>query len=236
MTRFGRAGRQPPRPALPGGGRSRSIGISGASGASPVLWVLGDRRGLALRSTARTGAALMLLDLSLQRGRTSGLGMLATLLRVVVALLIALAWTVPVGVAIGTNRRVATCLQPMVQVTASVPATALFPGACCWLCCALPGGLNIAAVAADADGHAVVPAVQRHRRGRGHSPGPAATRPPCLQLSRRDRWRTLILPALFPYHHHRRHHRQRRRLECQHRGRTRRSSAARPWQQSASAR
>ena len=32
-----------------------------------------------------------------------------------------------------------------------------------------------------------------------------------------ERWRTLILPALFPIHHHRRDHCQRRRVECQHR-------------------
>ncbi len=41
--------------------------------------------------------------------------------------LIALAWTIPAGVAIGTNQRLANWLQPVVQVTASVPATALFP-------------------------------------------------------------------------------------------------------------
>jgi ABC-type anion transport system duplicated permease subunit len=42
-------------------------------------------------------------------------------------LLVALAWTVPVGVAIGTNRKFASIMQPVVQVTASVPATATSP-------------------------------------------------------------------------------------------------------------
>jgi len=56
-----------------------------------------------------------------------GLGVLATSLRVLIALFLALLWTVPVGVAIGTNPRLAAVLQPVVQIAASVPATALFP-------------------------------------------------------------------------------------------------------------
>jgi NitT/TauT family transport system permease protein len=51
----------------------------------------------------------------------------ATFLRVVAALALALAWTIPAGVAIGANRRLAQWCQPFVQVAASVPATALFP-------------------------------------------------------------------------------------------------------------
>jgi ABC-type anion transport system duplicated permease subunit len=48
------------------------------------------------------------------------------LLRVGAALMIATAWTVPLGVAIGTNRKLANMMQPIMQVTASVRATALF--------------------------------------------------------------------------------------------------------------
>jgi NitT/TauT family transport system permease protein len=51
----------------------------------------------------------------------------ATFLRVAAALALALAWTIPAGVAIGANRRLAQWCQPFVQVAASVPATALFP-------------------------------------------------------------------------------------------------------------
>ena len=56
-----------------------------------------------------------------------GKGIVATFLRVSVALAITLIWTIPVGVFIGTNRRLAGLLQPIVQVVASIPATALFP-------------------------------------------------------------------------------------------------------------
>ena len=51
----------------------------------------------------------------------------ATLLRVIAALLLATAWTVPAGVAIGSHPRLARFAQPLAQVAASVPATALFP-------------------------------------------------------------------------------------------------------------
>ena len=63
-----------------------------------------------------------------------------------VSLIITLLWTVPVGVFIRTNRRLANVLQPIVQVIAAVPATALFPIVLLVLL-HLPGGLNIAAIA-----------------------------------------------------------------------------------------
>ncbi len=58
------------------------------------------------------------------RGVLKGAG--ATFLRVNVSLLIASAWTIPAGVAIGFNPRLARFMQPVTQVAASVPATA-FP-------------------------------------------------------------------------------------------------------------
>jgi NitT/TauT family transport system permease protein len=51
----------------------------------------------------------------------------ATLLRVITALLLATLWTIPAGVAIGFHPRLARIAQPLAQVAASVPATALFP-------------------------------------------------------------------------------------------------------------
>src|SRR5262249_34044173 len=51
----------------------------------------------------------------------------ATLGRVLASLALAVLWTLPVGVWIGSRPRVAATLQPVVQVAASVPATALFP-------------------------------------------------------------------------------------------------------------
>jgi NitT/TauT family transport system permease protein len=51
----------------------------------------------------------------------------ATYLRVNASLLIAALWTIPVGVAIGSNPRLAPVLQPITQLIASVPASAFFP-------------------------------------------------------------------------------------------------------------
>jgi len=54
-------------------------------------------------------------------------GAVATFFRVNVSLLLAAAWTIPVGVAIGFNPKLARIAQPLAQVAASFPATALFP-------------------------------------------------------------------------------------------------------------
>ena len=51
----------------------------------------------------------------------------ATFLRVLAALVIGAAWTIPAGVAIGFNPKLARIAQPLAQIAASVPATALFP-------------------------------------------------------------------------------------------------------------
>lgn len=96
------------------------------SGASPLGWLAL----LAVAAAALAGALLggrLLLQVPLAQWLTIGLGVGTTLLRVAAALTIALLWTVPVGVYIGTHPRAAALLQPLVQIVASIPATALFP-------------------------------------------------------------------------------------------------------------
>ena len=142
-------------------------------------------------------AAELLALLPGQAWARLGLGLLATAARVGVALLVSVAWTVPLGVLIGTNRRLATFLQPLVQIAASIPATAIFPVVVVLLLRA-PGGLNLAAVLLMLMGSqwyllfnviagaAAIPLDLRYTTD-------------LLRLSRLDRWRTLVLPALFPY-------------------------------------
>jgi NitT/TauT family transport system permease protein len=142
-------------------------------------------------------AANLLITLPGSAWAELGTGIGATFLRVNVALAFTLIWTIPVGVFIGTNRRLATVLQPIVQVVASIPATALFPVVLLALL-QLPGGLNIAAVLLMLmgtqwyllfnviAGAAAIPQDLRYTTD-------------LLRLSSLDRWRTLILPALFPY-------------------------------------
>ena len=80
-------------------------------------------------------------------------------------LIIAVAWTIPVGVLIGSNRRAANFLQPIIQVVASIPATALFPVIVLALV-SVHGQSECARDHSDVAGHAVVHVVQCHR---GHS-------------------------------------------------------------------
>ncbi len=166
------------------------------SGSSGRLWALGMAFG-ALGLWGMYRIIRMLAVLEANDWLNMGVGILATFLRVAIALGIALAWTVPLGVAIGSNRRLSAVLQPMVQIAASVPATALFPVVLLILL-RLPGGLNMAAIALMLMGTqwyllfnviAGITAIPQDLRD--------TTK--LLRLSTRDRWRNLILPSLLPY-------------------------------------
>jgi NitT/TauT family transport system permease protein len=142
-------------------------------------------------------AARMLFAIPLPQWGQIGVGVLATFLRVSVSLVIALLWTIPVGVLIGTNRRAAAILQPIVQVTAAVPATAIFPIILLFFI-NMAGGLNIAAV------FLMLMGTQWYLlfnviAGASAIPQDLKYTSALLGLSRWERWRTLILPALFPF-------------------------------------
>jgi NitT/TauT family transport system permease protein len=142
-------------------------------------------------------AALMLASVPPSQWGQIGIGVLATFLRVSVSLVIALLWTIPVGVAIGTNRRVATVLQPIVQVTAAVPATAIFPIVLLFFI-NLAGGLNIAAILLMLMGTQWY-LLFNIIAGASAIPQDLKYTSSLLQLSRWEKWRTLILPSLFPF-------------------------------------
>ncbi len=140
---------------------------------------------------------LLLRTVTLPEWGQIGVGVLTTFLRVALSLGIAMLWTIPVGVAIGTNRRLAAVLQPIVQVVASIPATALFPVILLVLL-PLPAGLNIAAVVLMLMGtqwYVLFNVIA----GTSAIPQDLRYTTDLLRLARWDRWRTLILPALFPY-------------------------------------
>jgi NitT/TauT family transport system permease protein len=161
-----------------------------------ALYVVGTAGSLGLLYGAYR-AGQMLLAMPLVQWGHIGVGIIATLLRVLTALVIALAWTVPLGAAIGTNPRLAALLQPAVQIIASVPATALFP-VFLLMVVGLPGGLNLAAVLLMLMGtqwYLLFNVIA----GTSAIPQDLKYTTALLQLSRWERWRTLILPALFPY-------------------------------------
>lgn len=142
-------------------------------------------------------ASAMLAQVALAQWAEIGINVLITLLRVIAALALALLWTIPVGVAIGTNERLARWLQPVVQVTASVPATALFPVVLLALL-KVQGGLGIAAVLLMLMGtqwYLLFNVIA----GAAAIPQDLKYTAALLGLSCWQRWRTLILPALFPY-------------------------------------
>lgn len=142
-------------------------------------------------------AVSLLLTLSASEWGRVAIGLLATFVRVTISLIIAMLWTIPVGVIIGTNRRMANILQPIVQVVAAIPATALFPVLLLALLKA-PGGLNIAAVMLMLMGtqwYMLFNVIA----GAAAIPKDLRDTTDLLRLSPLDRWRTLILPSLFPY-------------------------------------
>ncbi len=142
-------------------------------------------------------STLLLGSLKLDQWGRIGVALLATFFRVMVALIIALLWTVPVGVAIGTNPKIARWLQPLVQIAASVPATALFP-AFLLVVLKLPGKLNTAAILLMLLGTQWY-LLFNIIAGASTIPVDLRYTAKLLQLSRWQRWRYLILPSLFPY-------------------------------------
>jgi NitT/TauT family transport system permease protein len=125
------------------------------------------------------------------------IGALATWLRTVIALAIGVAWTVPVGVAIGLSPRWSRRLQPLVQVAASIPATAIFPVLVAVLVSA-PGGLSLAAVLLMLLGtqwYILFNVIA----GAMAIPSDLREASTVYHLFGSQRWRTLLLPAIFPF-------------------------------------
>jgi NitT/TauT family transport system permease protein len=121
----------------------------------------------------------------------------ATILRVNVSLLIASAWTIPAGVAIGFHPRLARILQPVSQVAASVPATALFPVLLLAIV-QLGGGLGVGSIVLMLLGtqwYILFNVIA----GASAIPSDLKEVATLFQFSRADRWRIVILPGIFPY-------------------------------------
>ena len=121
----------------------------------------------------------------------------ATLLRVALSLLIALVWTVPVGVAIGFHPRLARYAQPLAQIAASVPATALFPILLLGLI-KMGGGINTASILLMLLGtqwYILFNVIA----GALAIPTDLRDVASIFRFNLRERWMTVILPGIFPY-------------------------------------
>jgi NitT/TauT family transport system permease protein len=121
----------------------------------------------------------------------------ATFLRVEFVLILAGLWTIPVGVYIGLRPRLAAIAQPIAQIAASVPATALFPIVLLALI-RLGGGLGIGSIVLLLMGtqwYILFNVIA------GASAIPTDLKEVCdvYRFSRLERWRKLLLPGIFPY-------------------------------------
>ena len=125
------------------------------------------------------------------------LGAGATFLRVNASLAIGAAWTIPVGVVIGFNPKLARILQPITQVVASVPATALFPVLLLGLI-RLGGGLGVGSIVLMLLGtqwYILFNVIA----GAMAIPSDLKEAASLYKFTRWQRWTTLILPGIFPY-------------------------------------
>ncbi len=120
-----------------------------------------------------------------------------TLGRVVAATAIGTLWTVPVGLAIGLSPRLARIFQPIIQIAASFPASMLFPAVIALLSAAGVGlgwgsvllmllGTQWYILFNVIAGTMTIPADLREA-ARAYS------------IPKRQRFRELYLPAIFPY-------------------------------------
>ena len=124
-------------------------------------------------------------------------GAAATFLRVNASLVISAAWTIPVGVAIGLNPRLARVVQPLAQILASVPATAFFPILLMGLV-RIGGGLGIGSVALMLLGtqwYILFNVIA----GAMSIPSDLREVASLYRFTRWQRWTRLILPGIFPY-------------------------------------
>jgi NitT/TauT family transport system permease protein len=136
-----------------------------------------------------------MLSRSAMLGILAGAG--ATFLRVEATLLLAALWTIPAGVAIGLRPRLAAILQPLAQIAASVPATALFPIVLLFLIRA-GGGLgtgSIILLLLGTQWYILFNVIA------GASAIPTDLKEACgiFGICGVQRWRKLFLPAIFPY-------------------------------------
>jgi NitT/TauT family transport system permease protein len=168
--------------------------------ASPVpVWVSRMLLVLALLGVAYATINIIVILAATSRAELSEIfrGAGATFLRVELALLLAALWTIPVGTFIGLRPRISAVLQPIAQIAASVPATALFPVILLALI-RLGSGLGVASIVLLLLGtqwYLLFNVIA------GASAIPSDLKEVCqvFRFSRSERWRKLLLPGIYPY-------------------------------------
>ncbi len=163
---------------------------------SYALGILGIA-GIGLTGYAVVRVAILLTGLDHSEVTELGQGLGATFLRVIAALLIGAAWTIPVGVKIGFSPRLARVAQPLAQIAASVPANAFFP-IILLILFRLGSGLGIGSILLLLLGtqwYILFNVIA------GAMAIPTDLKEACIvcRITGWQRWRKLILPGIFPY-------------------------------------
>jgi NitT/TauT family transport system permease protein len=168
----------------------------------PSQWRTWILRVIALAALIATGygvvrVAIILSGLRASELHEAGIGLGATFLRVNLALLIGALWTIPAGVAIGFNPKLAHIAQPVAQIAASVPATALFP-VVLLLLIQVGGGLGLGSIVLLLLGtqwYILFNVIA------GAMAIPTDLKECCnvFRVTGLQRWKELILPGIFPY-------------------------------------
>jgi NitT/TauT family transport system permease protein len=177
----------------------RNLGTAVTESSPWKIWAARFAALAALGLVAYAVSRVVVILLGLQRPELHelGQGLVATFLRVAVALAIGAAWTVPVGVAIGFNPKLARIAQPLAQIAASVPATALFP-VVLLLLIRIGGGLGIGSIVLLLLGtqwYILFNVIA------GAMAIPSDLKECCSSfgIAGWERWKKLILPGIFPY-------------------------------------
>ncbi len=164
-----------------------------------VLWLWRIVGVLVLGAIAYSVARVVMILTGLHGSefRQIGIGLAATFLRVNLTLVLGALWTIPVGVAIGFNPRLARIAQPLAQIAASVPATAVFPVVLLVLI-RLGGGLGVGSIVLLLLGtqwyilfNVIAGAIA--------IPTDLKEAANVFGIRGWERWRTLILPGIFPF-------------------------------------
>ena len=184
MARFAHAHLAPPAPVAP----SRR-----------QTWLLRALAAVLLLAIAYAVVRVIMMLAGIDHSEVGQLliSLAATFLRVDATLLIGAAWTIPAGVAIGFSPRLARIAQPLAQIAASVPATALFPVVLLILI-RLGGGLGLGSIILLLLGtqwYILFNVIA------GAMAIPTDLKEACsiCGITGWQRWKKLILPGIFPY-------------------------------------
>ena len=172
-------------------------GPEGENNAALWLWRVVGIAALAAIGYTVVRVVMILIGLPRYEFHQIGIGLAATFLRVNLALILGSLWTIPAGVAIGFNPRLARIAQPLAQIAASVPATALFPVVLLILI-RIGGGLGAGSIVLLLLGtqwyilfNVIAGAIA--------IPTDLKEAASVFGIRGWERWRKLILPGIFPF-------------------------------------